>query len=88
MSSGAGVDLIYEINNLLAALVIGEIMGWESTCGIKVAHHSEARAQQHADRLAGLAPYPCTWCLHWHVGHPLKRYFIRNLITERNRRAV
>lgn len=87
---GGGTDLIFEINNLLMDLVAGQVLGWESTCGIKVTHHTEQGARQHAQRLSGCRAYPCSWCLYWHVGHPLKRHFARNIVitADRNRRAA
>lgn len=66
---------------MLWDLLVGIARGWEDTCGIKVAHSTEALAQEHADRINTGArrarePYPCVWCFHWHVG---RRITLRNI---------
>jgi hypothetical protein len=52
-----------------------QMHGRESACGVKVDHHSEARAEATAHALNERAscrhevePYPCWWCAGWHVG--------------------
>lgn len=67
-------------------LAAGRYFGQESTCGNKIRHSSEEKAQGHADALNrrgnqshGVEPYPCYWCspdkennTHiWHVGRIL-----------------
>lgn len=67
-----------EINAMLWDLLVGIRLGWESTCGTKVEHHSETLAREHADRINNGSrrdrqPYACVWCLHWHVGRRISK---------------
>lgn len=54
----------------------GRAYGRAATCGRKVDHQTEARAQREAvaasqryDR--DLEAYPCCWCGGWHVGRTM-----------------
>lgn len=83
------IDVIMqEVNLMLLQLLAGLAQGWERSCGVKVAHFTEARAQWHADRLNASgkrrkrSPYPCVWCFHWHVGATLRGDNLRYLANE------
>lgn len=78
---------MHEINKMLQDLLVGIALGWEQTCGVKIAHHSEALAQKHADDLNNgtrreRRPYACVWCLHWHVGARISKSHMTYLCQE------
>jgi hypothetical protein len=60
----------------LAHLSAGAAYGREATCGKKIDYFSEASATRAAEAMMAkgskpLEPYPCYWCLGWHIGRAM-----------------
>lgn len=56
-------------------LIAGRLAGEEKTCGSKIRYQGEKDATKAANHMnySGngrhpLEPYPCCWCLGWHIG--------------------
>lgn len=78
-------ELIREINWMMLQMLVGITCGQEQSCGIKASHEDEDDAEVAALRLNArgpnklngkshqVGPYPCGWCLRWHVGRLMSR---------------
>lgn len=68
-------------------------MGPENTCGNKIPHRTQEKADKHAASLDQVSwahrveSYPCPFCWNWHVGRPKKDGQIKYLAALRQSRT-
>lgn len=73
-------EMIREINRMMLQMLAGITCGREQACTDKQSHADEDDAGFASDRLNRrgpnkrngkgyeVGPYPCGWCMRWHVG--------------------
>jgi hypothetical protein len=60
----------------LMHMLAGEFYGQKSTCGLKLGHHTEEKADRMAAQVSAksgreLEAYPCLFCGNWHIGRKM-----------------
>lgn len=53
-----------------AHLIAGQVHGQDATCGLKIGHTTEEKAERLAAKTNDrrLEAYPCIFCMNWHIG--------------------